>query len=670
MWRQFLSAFLLPIFIAAFSPLPLQAAYGKHESPKLINFFLGYEIKPDDPAKLAQWDIVVLDMDQSFQFPERLREIKRINPRTKLLAYVDSSDISEARFRGHPASPGAKLASRIPDAWFLARPDGSRIQWWPGSWMVNASADCPTVDGVQWNDFLGGFIRDEIVSTGLWDGVFLDAAYADVTPFSGPNIDINRNGTVDSIAKVNQSWRRGMTELIQKVRAANPDILIMNNSSADYAPLTNGTLFENFPDYGFAETFTLLRTALSKNVSPKISAVNTNTDNQERPDDYRLMRYGLAATLIADGYYSFDAGDAGHHRTWWYDEYDAPIGPPRGEPRIAGGPTSGSEPSVWAREFSRGYVIVNATKNTEVITLPGAFEKIQGTQDTKTNNGAILTKVTVPAEDGLILLRRSDATEVRDVAFQNGSFFQVLDMNGRRRRNAFFANRDDVPGGAKVLVTDLDRDDRDDVVFSQYGLVTVRLGAGTSNGFRPFGSAYRGDIELAAGQTDESASWELILTPAKDREATVLVTNASGRTIRSWLAYRPEFVGGATVGLGDFNRDGTHEIVTAPGDGGGPHIRTFTTDGTSWRGGFFAFPASENGGAHVAVGDVNGDGADEFVIGSGPRTPPRVRVYDGNARLLSEFLLDAAPSSQGVKPVVTDIDGDGKADILVPGQPF
>ncbi|KAA0207036.1 hypothetical protein EDM68_00380 [Candidatus Uhrbacteria bacterium] len=669
MWQRRIALLILPILIAASFPSPTFAARGKHESPKLINFFLGYEIKPDDPAKLAQWDIVVLDMDQTFQFPERLREIKRINPRTKLLAYVNASEVSEARFRGHPASPGARLAARIPSSWFLARSDGSRIQWWSGNWIMNASDNCPVVGGKRWNDLVAEFVRDEIMPQGIWDGVFLDAAYGDVTPFSGTNVDIDRNGLVDTPAAINASWRAGMTELIRNVREANPGIWIINNSSSAYASLTNGVLFENFPRYGFVGPFNELRDALRRNVPPKISAVNTNTNNQERPNDYRLMRYGLAATLIADGYYSFDAGDAGHHRTWWYDEYDAPIGPPRGEPRIVKG-ASANQPAVWVREFARGYAVVNATKDAAEVSLPGEFEKIRGTQDARTNTGAIVTRVTVPAEDGLVLLRRSDVTEVRGSAFQNGSFLQVFDMQGQRLRNAFFANRDDVPGGANVLVTDLDRDGRDEVVFAQDGLVTVRFGTGGRATFRPFGTAYRGAVELAVGQTDRSVAWELILTPASGREATTLVTDARGRVLRSWLAYRREFRGGATVGIGDFNGDGLREIVTGPGNGGGPHIRTFKTDGVPWRGGYFAFDASESGGARVAVGDVNGDGIDEIVVGSGPRAVPRIRVYDGNARLLSEFTVGTGASSDGVKPVVADIDGDGRAEILVPGQPF
>lgn len=670
MFRRTSSAFLLLMFCIGGFPSLVSAAGGTLTPPKLINFFLGYEIKPDDPAKLAKWDIVVLDMDQTYQFAERVREIKRINPKVKLLAYVNSSEVSEARFRGGAGSPGRKLADRIPESWFLARADGSRIQWWAGNWIMNATDRAPIVNGQQWNDFLGGFIRDEIMTQGVWDGVFLDAAFGEITPTAGAGIDMDRNGIADAAKDIDASWRRGMTELIRKVREANPNILIINNSSAAYSGLVNGTLFENFPRYGWAWPFAELRSSLAKNQPPKISAINTNTNNQERPNDYRLMRYGLTSALVADGFFSFDAGDAGHHRTWWYDEYDAPIGAVRSSARVVRGPTAGAYPAVWAREFSKGYALVNATKKAEEISLPAEFEKLSGTQDRRTNNGAIVTKVTVPPEDGIVLVRRTEATEVRGAAFQNGTFLQVFDSKGNRLRNAFFANRDDVPGGANALVVDLDRNGTDDLIYALNGQLTIRLNGGAAINSRPYGATYKGGIELAAGQTDRTPAWELVLTPSTGREATVVVTDTRGRALRSWLVYRKEFKGGASVALGDFNRDGLREIATGPGRGGGPHIRTFRTDGAPWRGAFFAFESSESGGARVASGDVDGDGDDELVVGSGPQSIPRIRVYDHEMRLQSEFSLGSSVSAVGVKPTVSDIDGDGKGEILVPGQAF
>lgn len=663
MRRSILSVLAIAALVTAVFPSPT-LAIGNNQSPKLINFYLGYEIRPDDPAKLAKWDIVVLDMDQSFQFPERVREIKRINPNIKLLAYVSSSEISQSRFLGDPRSPGYKLANRIPEAWFLPRANGTRASWWPGAYLLNASTLAPSVGGQTWRTFIGPFIRDEIMSTGMWDGVFLDAAYENVTQHFGNDLDPDRNGKANTPAEINSTYRAGMRELIANVRRAiGGDKIIINNSSAAYADISNGVLYENFPRYGFAGPFAELRSALGKNPDPKVSAINSNTNNRENPNDFRLMRYGLSSALVADSYYSFDAGDAGHHRTWWYDEYEAPIGNARSSPKNI-------KKDVWSRDYERGIAIVNATKKAEDITLPGEFEKLRGSQDPRTNDGSIVTRVTVPAEDGIVLIRRSEATQVVGASVSNGAFLQVFDMTGRRLRNGFFAQRDDVPGGANFLAVDLDRNGSEDLVFANAGEVTVRLSGSSDVKFRPYGANYRGAISLSAGQTDKDVPWELVIAPDGNSQPRVLVTDLRGRVRQSWLAYGSNFRGGVSVAIGDLNGDNLREIFTGTGTGGGPHVRSFKTDGVAWRGGFFAFESSERAGVRVAIGDIDGGGADELVVGSGVGAPPKVRVYDADGRLRSEFVPAGVAASQGVRPVLTDIDGDGIREILIPGSAF
>ncbi len=664
--KRLCAVFLL---IVGMIPWSASAANGTHRAPKLLNLFLDWQIQDEDPAKLARWDIVVLDVDQQFSSPEKLREIRRLNPHVKLLAYIGAGEISEAKARENPAAPGYALASSVPEAWFLHRSDGTRLTWWPGSHPLNATDACPMVNGYRWNTFLGPWIRDQVMSSGLWDGVFLDSAYAGVAPVFGANIDVNNDGMADASRDVDNAWRGGMEKLIRNVRASiGNDKLILNNSSAAYAHVSNGVLFENFPRYGWAWPFAELRSSLARNPPPKISAVNTNTNNRETPWDYRLMRYGLTSALVADAYYSFDAGDRGHHRTWWYDEYAAVLGSPRLPARMVRGSLRGNAPAVWSRAYANGVVLVNGTRETQEVSLDGAYERLRGTQDPAVNTGAIETRVRIPAEDGIVLLRRADAMRIRHAAFINGTFYEVFEGSGRKTKNGFFAMRDDAPGGSRVLLADVDRDGLDDLVFAIDGRVTIRFGNGFARIFFPFGRQYRGDIELAAGQTDRDEPWELILAPSSGARATVLVTDMAGRLKRSWTAYMPQFQGGATVAVGDLDGDDRREVITGPGRSGGPHIRFFKTDGSAWSGGFFAFDPSENGGANVALGDLDGDGRDELVVGSGSGTPARVRVYDISRNMRFEMFLDARPSPVGVRPVVADIDGDGKAELLIPGR--
>ena len=41
----------------------------------------------------------------------------------------------------------------------------------------------------------------------------------------------------------------------------------------------------------------------------------------------------------------------------------------------------------------------------------------------------------------------------------------------------------------------------------------------------------------------------------------------------------------------------------------------------------------------MATADVNGDGVPDVIVGTGPGSPPRVKIFDG-AKLLDESLTD------------------------------
>jgi hypothetical protein len=47
-------------------------------------------------------------------------------------------------------------------------------------------------------------------------------------------------------------------------------------------------------------------------------------------DYYPYMRFGLAFTLMSDGYFSHELGDTDHGQDWWYDELDYKLGTPLG----------------------------------------------------------------------------------------------------------------------------------------------------------------------------------------------------------------------------------------------------------------------------------------------------------------------------------------------------
>ncbi|MFO0810521.1 MAG: hypothetical protein U0746_17990 [Gemmataceae bacterium] len=110
----------------------------------------------------------------------------------------------------------------------------------------------------------------------------------------------------------------------------------------------------------------------------------------------------------------------------------------------------------------------------------------------------------------------------------------------------------------------------------------------------------------------------------------VNVYDAAGGQIASFNAYGTGFRGGVRVATADVTGDGVPDVITAPGPGGGPHVKVF--DGTTFAvvREFFAYDARFTGGVFVAASQINNDdGNAEIITGTGPGGLPPVQVFDG-----------------------------------------
>ncbi|MFH2105322.1 MAG: hypothetical protein ABII72_03745, partial [Parcubacteria group bacterium] len=72
---------------------------------------------------------------------------------------------------------------------------------------------------------------------------------------------------------------------------------------------------------------------------------------------------------------------------------------------------------------------------------------------------------------------------------------------------------------------------------------------------------------------------------------------------------------------------GSGSIVTGAGYDGGPQIRLFSESGAITNNGFFAYDSHIRSGVKVTTGDVNGDGIDEIITGTGSGGGPHIRIF-------------------------------------------
>jgi hypothetical protein len=542
------------------------------------------------------------------------------------------------------------------------RSDGGQIlSVWPGTLSYNVATG--------WNEALPHFVKEDLMSSGDWDGVFYDETSATISWLNGGNVDVNDDGQRDDAGTADRLWKAGMIHLLKTTRdLIGPDAVIVTNgdSDADLQPYVNGRMFETFPtpwEYdGSWSTVMGNYLKLQKQVGyPPLFIINSNTNNTGAQNDFRKMRFGLASTLMGDGFFQFDYGDQDHGQTWMYDEYEAYLGSPVGDARNLTGSTTPVKPGVWRRDFQHGTVLVNSGDKTQTIDLDADFEHLNGAQDHAVNDGSIASTVTIPAGDGIIMLRPLE--QVQDATYKNGAFTRILDGDGGVHRTGFFAYDEhekggsdeaqfrqvDAPADVKAVIKGnrLELHDpmgnliRSVTPFGEGWTKGLTLGVGTAGGKHYIA------VGAAAGGLPYARVYDEDLAPMTD----------------AFLAYGQNFKGGVNVGVGDLDGDGSPDLVTGAGAGGGPHVRVFgTNQAVKWQ--FFAYDQKFKGGVYVAVGDVDGDGAQEIVTGPGFGGGPHVRVMNRYGQVKHQFFAFDSAKRGGVRVSVGDVDGDGKDEIL------
>jgi hypothetical protein len=211
------------------------------------------------------------------------------------------------------------------------------------------------------------------------------------------------------------------------------------------------------------------------------------------------------------------------------------------------------------------------------------------------------------------------------------------------------------------------------------------LSVGTRKWLRLDWGAYNntgGETHAAVGDVDGDGLDEIVIGLSRGGQGWIGIydDDAHGYATLGWVQVQwPSYnAANGTVypAVGDIDGDGRAEIIAGLGAGGDGRFEVFGDASTgfahrAW--GRLQWEAYNvgNGEIHPAVGDLNGDGRSEIVLGLANGGGGWLQVFDWNASALRPLRWIrgtwAAYNSRGgvTWPAVGDLDGNGQAEIVL-----
>jgi hypothetical protein len=294
-------------------------------------------------------DIARIDLWQGAKFsPAQMRELRQQNPQIQFLASMNAIE-----------GEGA------PDDYYLKDIHGNRAEFWPGLYRLNLTN--PAVAEYQARRAYELIVNADL----MFDGVFFDNVMLtqswQTTDLHGNLflVDANGDGVQDDPAAFDAAWRAGVLHQLDTFRALMPHALVSGHVKQYHDPellahfnglsmgfwtadvIEGHTPFEEvWDDYTLWQQQARQPTVNMFEASPidqfaygygfePWGTVPPATLEFARTY-YPWMRFGLALTLMEDGYFTYEFGDTWHGQDWWYDEFDFDLGYPLGPAQPVG----------------------------------------------------------------------------------------------------------------------------------------------------------------------------------------------------------------------------------------------------------------------------------------------------------------------------------------------
>ena len=366
-------------------------------------------------AQLARLDAVILgfypgwrgDTDGSV-IRRAVQSMKALNPGLKVGQYTILNEASTT-------SANSDLTAKL-DAmnwWLRDALTGAKTQWSTsyGAWDINQTewtgADA---NGDRWPQWLAKrdarMFFQRVPEFDLWyfDNVMLNSRVATA------NWKLDGSNWSSKEATVAAAYRRGHAAEWLAAETAAPGRLQMGNvdndlSSPEYRGQLGGAFLEALMGKSYSiETWAgwvpMMQRYLATTANlrgPALVGFNVHGS----PSDYRFFRYAFTSCLLGNGAFSFTDSALGYSSVPWFDEYEVALGAPA-EAATLNAWSNG----VYRRLYANAMVLVNPQLDARTVTIEPGWRRLLAGQDPVTNNGQAVGTLTLPAKDGIVLVRQ------------------------------------------------------------------------------------------------------------------------------------------------------------------------------------------------------------------------------------------------------------------------
>jgi len=175
------------------------------------------------------------------------------------------------------------------------------------------------------------------------------------------------------------------------------------------------------------------------------------------------------------------------------------------------------------------------------------------------------------------------------------------------------------------------------------------------------------DFSMTSGDVNGDRNEEIVVGAGPGSLPEVKIYNREGEMIKKFLVYSKNFRGGVEVDLIDLDNDGRAEVVVAPTSGVGSQVRIFDYNGRLKKE-FWAAGRYHKGGLSLAVGDIDGRGNQQIVVGLGQGNEPQVRIFNNKGKMVGIFLAYEKTFKGGINVEIANIDGrkdHSRSEIIV-----